>query len=174
MNRKLLVAFATLFFLAHAAAGRAQTAAAPQGALHATRTELQQLLGQYELAAKASGYSAEMRERARYEAALIKQRLEHGDFQVGDRIAMVVEGEASMSDTLVVTSAIAVALPSGDTVSLRNVLRSELQGRLEEAVAKVVKNPVVHTESYLRMGIMGAVGSQGFYTVRSEARKPES
>lgn len=151
------------------AAAQSGSAGSNPAQLHASRAELQALLAGYDQSAKSSGYSQRLRDRARYEAALIRQRLDEGDFQVGDRIALIVEAEPTLSDTLVVTSGITAVLPTGDTLSLRKVLRSELQDKLQQAMARVVKQPTVHTETFLRIGILGAVGQQGFYELRSDA-----
>ena len=169
MARKRLLAVACLTLLLTFDQALSQNTPVVPGRLNATRAELQELLTRHEQAAKSGSTSSEMRERARYEAALIKQRLEHGDFQVGDRIALNVDQEPTMSDTLVVAQDLTVDLPSGERISLKQVLRSEVHALLQQAVAKVVKNPVVRTETFLRIGIMGAVGAQGFYVVRSEA-----
>jgi hypothetical protein len=147
----------------------AQSVSPELGRSHATRKELQDLLTRHELSAKSGAYSRQLRERARYEASLIKQRLDQGDFQIGDQIAIVVENEPTMSDTVVVSSDFDIGLPSGEKISLKRVLRSEVHPLIQTAIAKVVKNPVVRTESFLRIGIMGAVGSQGFFVVKSES-----
>lgn len=146
-----------------------QTAAPERGRSHATREELQALLTRHELSAKSGAYSPQLRARARYEGSLIKHRLEQGDFQVGDRIAITVDSEPTLSDTVVVSPELSIELASGQTISLKQVLRSEVEPLIQTAIAKVVKNPVVRTESFLRIGIMGAVGSQGFFVVKSEA-----
>lgn len=137
--------------------------------LHATRVDLQKLLSQYEQSAQSRAYSPKLRERAKYEGALIRRRLDEGDFQVGDRISLVVEGEPTLSDTLSVSSDLNAVLPSGDTISLKRVLRSEVQGKLQQAIARIVKEPRIRTETYLRIGILGSVGKQGFYELRSDA-----
>jgi hypothetical protein len=136
---------------------------------HATRQELQELLARFDQAAESGAYSKGLRDRARFEASLIKSRLQEGDFQVGDLISISVDGEPTMSDTLIVTSNGSAVLPFGDTVSLRGVLRSEVQPLLSKAVARIIKNPIVRTESFMRMAVLGAVGNQGYFLVRSDA-----
>ena len=136
---------------------------------HATRAELQEQLSQYDAAAKSGAYTGTLREKAKFEAALIRSRLEQGDYQVGDMISLAVDGEPTLSDTLIVTSEITAILPFGDTLSLKGTLHSEVQERLRTAVAKVMKNPNVRTESFMRMAVLGAVGSQGYYVVRTDA-----
>jgi hypothetical protein len=137
---------------------------------HATRPELEKMLTQFNQTAESGAYSSAMKDKAKFEAALIKSRLEQGDFQVGDLISLVVEGETALSDTLVVTSNIAAILPFGDTISLKGVLRSEVQPLMHKAVSRVMKNPVVRTESFMRMAVIGAVSNQGYFVVRSDAR----
>ena len=137
---------------------------------HATRAELKEALSLYEDAARSNAYSSALRARAHFEAALIKVRLAEGDFQIGDRISMAVEGEPTLSsDTIVVGPQLVATLPTGDTVSLKGVLRSEVNERLHDAMARVVKSPVVRSQLYLRVTVMGAVGSPGFHVVRSDA-----
>ena len=169
MRPGMLVVFALPAVLATAQIATAQTSPTDRGRSQATRQELQEILARHELSARSGAYSPQLRDRARYEASLIKQRLEQGDFQVGDRIAITVENEQAMSDTVTVSADLSVDLPSGERLSVKQVLRSEVQPLLQTAIAKVVKNPVVRTESFLRIGIMGAVGSQGFFVIRSEA-----
>ena len=84
-------------------------------------------------------------------------------------IAFVVDGEPTLSDTLVVTSNIGAIMPFGDTISLKGVLRSEVQPLMHKAVLRIVKNPVVRTESFMRMAVTGAVSNQGYFVVRSDA-----
>src|SRR5512146_1199271 len=60
----------------------AQEAAAPDpGKNQVSRAELQRLLNEYTKTAESRGYSAAFRERARDEAALIRERLTDGDLQ---------------------------------------------------------------------------------------------
>src|SRR5690348_4047544 len=72
---------------------------------------------------------------ARPEAALIRSRLESGDFQTGDRILVRVEGEPQLSDTFTVAPGPALELPQVGSLALSGVLRSELQSRLETHLA---------------------------------------
>jgi protein involved in polysaccharide export with SLBB domain len=169
MPRRTMLALVLLAGVLAPATVVGQTTAPDRGGSHATREELRELLARHELSAKSGAYSPQLRARARYEASLIKQRLEQGDFQVGDRIAIAVDNEPTLSDTVVVSPALNIALASGESIPLKQVLRSEVQPLIQTAIAKVLKNPVVHTESFLRIGIMGAVGSQGFFVVKSEA-----
>ena len=67
-----------------------------------TRQELDALLHRLNQAAESRAYSAALRQRSRLESTQVKERLNAGDFQVGDRILLRVEGEQALSDTFVV------------------------------------------------------------------------
>src|SRR6185369_17125525 len=76
----------------------------------------------------------------------------------------------TLSDTATVTQELTVILLTGDTLSLKGVLRSELEGKFREAILKVVRQPVVHAESYMRVSVTGDVGKQGYYTVAAASQ----
>jgi polysaccharide export outer membrane protein len=131
------------------------------------REKLEEMLARFETTAQSEGYSREMRGRARQEAALIRTRLSEGDFQVGDRIALFVEGEPQLSDTFTVGTDRVLALPMIGDVSLAGVLRAELQPYLKGQIGNYIKNPVVRASSLIRVSVLGSVGRPGFYVVRS-------
>jgi protein involved in polysaccharide export with SLBB domain len=141
----------------------------PQRVL-ATRESLRELEGRLTLAAQSSAYSGRLRESARGQAQLIRQRLADGDFQVGDRILLAVEGERQLTDTFTVGPQRALTLPLVGQVSLAGVLRSELDPALHTALAKYYRNPVVQARSLMPISILGELGRPGFYTVSTEAR----
>jgi protein involved in polysaccharide export with SLBB domain len=168
VGRRHFTAFASAVLLWTSAA-QAQRLDWNPTQFHATRQELQEMLARYEQAAQSAGYSAALRVRAEQEAALIKQRLTDGDFRVGDHIVLIVEGESALGDTLIVTPTLSAVLPTGDSISLKGVLRSEVQSRLSEAMKRVLKKPVVRAETFLRIAVTGGVANQGYYVVRSDA-----
>lgn len=103
------------------------------------------------------------------EAYLIRYRLEHGDFQDGDRIALrLTRGSASLSDTLQIREGKKLVLPQLGEISLDGVLRSELTGRIEQYLTKFLRDPDVHTAPLVRVGILGNVARPGFYYVPAE------
>jgi protein involved in polysaccharide export with SLBB domain len=61
-----------------------------------------------------------------------------------------------------------IVLPEIGSIPLAGVLRSELQAHLATQIARFIRDPVVHARSLVRIEIMGAVGSPGFYTVPSD------
>src|SRR6267378_643118 len=103
---------------------------AAQGSL-ATRDRLQADLARLERAGN------------RQAATLIRQRLEHGDFQSGDRILLRVDGEAQLSDTFTVGPARDITLPQIGAVSLDGLLHAELRQRLVTTLSRYLRDPVV-------------------------------
>lgn len=136
----------------------------PQGA-EMGRQELEELAERLEAAAASSGYSQRLRDQARREAEVVRARLEEGDFQIGDRVTLQVEGEPEISDTLVVASGRVLNLPDMDPIPLDGVLRSELESHLERELGRYLQDPVIEATSLMRIAVLGQVGNQGFYTM---------
>ncbi|HEX7090806.1 MAG TPA: SLBB domain-containing protein [Longimicrobiales bacterium] len=150
-------------------AAQGQTAASwDPGRPNMTRAALEDLLARYEQATASPGYTEEMRERARYEASLIRARLEEGDFQVGDRILLVLEGEEQLSDTFAVAPGPALLLPVVGEIPLKGVLRSELEDHIREHLTRFYRNPVVRARALIRIEVYGEVTRPGFYVLAPE------
>jgi protein involved in polysaccharide export with SLBB domain len=164
----MLVLIAGLL-LASASAVSAQSGRGwdPTG-LQLSRAELQDLLARYDETAGSDAYSGTLRNRARMEAALLRQRLEEGDLRVGDRVMLLVEGHENLSDTFNVVAGRKLVLPTLGEVSLEGVLRSELQPHLEAYIGRYINSPIVHARSLIRVEIRGAVGRPGFYMMPSD------
>lgn len=133
-----------------------------------TRAELEEMLSRFEQTAAASSYSRGVRDQARREAELIRQRLEEGDVRVGDRVSVVVLGQPTLSDTFPVISGRVLRLPELGDLQLAGVLRSELQEHLTREIGRFVRDPIVQVRSLVRLEILGNVGRPGFYTVPSD------
>ncbi len=131
-----------------------------------TRSELQALLGRLDDAAKSPGYSLPIRQRASAEAEFVRTRLASGDFGVGDRILLEVQSDTQpLRDTLTVREGPVLAVPRIGDVSLKGVLRSELQTYLSTQFARYIRNATVHASVLVRLTVQGQVARQGFYTV---------
>ena len=146
--------------------------------LRAARPELEARLVQ--LASRSSPQQA-------VEAAGIRRRLAEGDFAVGDRIALVVEGhsqlatqpqppgtaiksvEQQLTDTFTVGSDKDLVLPVIGRVTLRGVLRSELETYLATQLGQFIREPVVHAQPLVQVSIVGEVARPGFYAVPTNA-----
>ena len=103
------------------------------------------------------------------EAAAIRARLARGDFSVGDRILLQVEGEPTLSDTFTVGLGGQLTLPLVGAVPLAGVLRSELQEYLTRRLAQNLRDPEVRTRSFVRLSIQGAVTHPGYFGVPADA-----
>ncbi len=134
-----------------------------------TREYLLDLLDRLEKSARSPAYSDALRQRSRFEASLIRARLELGDFRVGDRILLVVEGEATLADTFTVGPGRVLPLPVIGDVPIGAVLRGELEPRLEDHLSRFMRDPKLRAWSFFRVSIIGGVARPGFYTVPSEA-----
>jgi protein involved in polysaccharide export with SLBB domain len=105
-------------------------------------------------------------------AVQIKSRLSEGDFRRGDRIALMVQAESTLTDTFTVGSGAELILPPPTTgsLSLKGVLRSELQAKLTEYVARFKNNPIVRAQPLLRIAVQGEVARGGIYAVPADAQ----
>jgi len=101
-------------------------------------------------------------------AALVRWRLENGDFQQGDRIVVRVDREAQLTDTFTVNAAGEIELPQLGPVPLRGVLRSELRERLQDHLARFLRQPVVQVRPLIRLLVEGDVVRPGFYVAAPE------
>jgi protein involved in polysaccharide export with SLBB domain len=163
-----------LAVLAGAAGLAAQEAGRDPGSVSATRPALQELLAYYEGGARSQAYSVELRAEAQRQADAVRRRLAEGDFRVGDRVVLSVEGEEALSDTFVVGQGRTLELPVLKQVPLRGVLRSDLSAYLAGLIGRYINNPVVHARSFVRVAIIGEVARPGFYTLPAEMPLPEA
>jgi protein involved in polysaccharide export with SLBB domain len=102
------------------------------------------------------------------QAVSARERLANGDFQAGDRIAMVVQGEPTLTDTVTVRANQIVHLTNMPDISLHGVLRSELQDFLKQQLGQYLRNPDVRAVSLVRVDVLGPVIRPGFYTAPAD------
>jgi len=118
---------------------------------------------------QAQAKAAEAQHRPN-EAWLLRQRLEKGDFQDGDRIVVVLHGNALMpkdftglSDTtLTVRAGRRLEFPRMADLPLDGVLRSELNDKLTEHFAQYIREPSVRSTPLVRIAVLGVVGRPGY------------
>jgi len=105
-------------------------------------------------------------------AARIQARLTDGDFRRGDRIALMVQAESTLTDTFVVGSRAELILPPPTTgsLSLKGVLRSELESKLTQYIARFRNNPIVRAQPLLRLSVQGEVAKAGIYAVPADGQ----
>ena len=137
------------------------------GGLEMTRSGLQELMAYYQDVVSSTGYSSRVRERARNGISLIQTRLDEGDFRIGDRVILSVQGEWPTPDTFPVEAGPAVTLPVMGRIALRGVLRSELEAHMTRELGRFIQNPIVQADSHIRIAILGEVANPGFFTVPS-------
>jgi len=133
-----------------------------------TRDDLERLLSEYQAALASPAYSESVKRSIRVDAGRIQSRLENGDFGVGDRIEIYIQGEANYPDTVTVEPGPMVALDPFGEISLQGVLRSELQVHLAQELSRYIRNPVVRAQGQMRVAILGEVGNPGFYWMPAE------
>jgi protein involved in polysaccharide export with SLBB domain len=143
-----------------------QTVPPPTRNAQASRAELEAELAQAQRDA-ATGSAAD-RDRAQMTVTTLNERLTNGDFQVGDRVLIYVQGQQTLSDTFTVREGQIIHLPSLTDVDLHGVLRSELQGHVFDAVSKYLRDPVVRTGSLVRIAVLGSVARPGFYALPAD------
>jgi protein involved in polysaccharide export with SLBB domain len=157
-----------LLLVSAGGAAHAQQAEWDPRRVYATREALEALYQRYQASAESPAYSDVLRDQARRLAEAVHQRLENGDFQVGDRIRLAVEDEKALSDTFTVVEGPEVVLPTLGPVSLKGVLRSEIQPYLQTHIARYIKDPAVQARSYIRISVQGEVIRPGFYTLPTD------
>lgn len=161
-------AFALAFALGLAAPVLAQETNWDANAARMTRPTLEALLERYERAAESSAYSEVLRAEARDQAEFTRRRLQQGDFRAGDRVYILVEDYAELTDTLTVASDQTITLPGVGKLELAGVLRSELQEQVTAAISRTIRSPRIRTNSLVRVSVDGAVGAPGYYLLDAD------
>jgi protein involved in polysaccharide export with SLBB domain len=138
------------------------------GRVYMTRAELVKLLNRLENTAGSPAFGDALRREARQQVRAIADRLEAGDFQIGDRVVLRVQSEPALTDTFAVSPDRSLELPTIGTVPLAGVLRAELQPHLDAHIRRFLRDPQVQARSLLRVTLEGGVLRPGFYTVASE------
>ncbi len=132
-----------------------------------TRAELEAMAAQADREAQAAT-DPEVKQQKQTEAASLHDRLTNGDFHAGDRIALVVRGDSTLTDTVVVRGGRTIQLANLPDISLAGVLHSELDGYLMKELAKYLRNPDVRAQSLIQIAVLGPVGKPGFYNLPSD------
>src|SRR5256885_11218817 len=106
----------------------------------------------------------------------IRCRLSDGEFRRGDRIALDVQGEQALTDTFIVGSNAELMLPAPTvgSMSLKGVLRSELQKKMTEYIGRFRNNAIVRAEPLLRLSVQGEVAKAGIYGVPADGQRTDA
>ena len=133
-----------------------------------TRADLERLLSDYESALASPAYSESVKRSIRADAERVRSRLRDGDFRVGDRIVIDIQGEPDYPDTVTVQPGPIISLEVFGDVSLAGVLRSEIEPHLYQALGRFIRDPLVRANGLMRISILGAVRGPGFYSIPAE------
>lgn len=158
-------------FAAHDARAQAGSnlGSAEGSAWMASRAELTSTLEMLDASAASTAYSDRLRDRAREDAAQVRNRLTAGDFSVGDRIKLRVTGPTQLVDTtLAVGDSLTLNVPGIKQVRLYGVLRSELESTLGRDLGEVVRQVQVSARPLIRIAVLGQVTAPGFLAVPPE------
>lgn len=139
----------------------------------ATRPELESAAIAFDRLAASTAYSERTRANARAHAVFVRNRLAEGDFNIGDRIEVLVGGEVPFADTVTVRDDRRILLSGIREVSLTGILRSELQLKLRADVVEVVRNATVSARPMMRVAVFGSVTSPGYLSVPGETTVDE-
>ena len=128
---------------------------------YATRAQLTEQLATLE--SQTGSAKAADRSRLAATTSRIRERLGTGDFKPGDRFVLSLRQDSIRIDTLIVRDSLRVAVLNLPEFSVAGVLRSELEDRLSDHVARFVRNAQVRTTQLVRLSVTGAVRNPGFY-----------
>ena len=169
LSMRFLVFSSFLLALGATSPARAQSPlSSDPGSAVRTRADLERLIQEYEQALASPAYSEGVKRGIRADAAAIRGRLENGDFRVGDRIVLYVQGEPNLPDTVAVEPGPMISLPLFGEIPLRGVLRSEIEAHVTEALSSFIREPVVRANGLMRLAVIGQVSRPGFYTMPAE------
>lgn len=160
---RALVAFALASVAVPAGASALAQNAPPPSMARASRTDLAARATTLESEASGAGVKADRKAAIGREVAEIRARLSAGDFSVGDRFAITITMDTVRSDTLSVREGLLVGVSNLPDMSLKGVLRSELDDALQAHVSRYLKNTRLRAIILTQVSITGAVARPGFY-----------
>lgn len=138
-----------------------------------SREQLTAEVATYEQLGRSTAYGARKREDALRRAALLRDRLERGDFKVGDRFLVRVSGSLNVDDTVTVLDGRVATVPGFTELSLAGVLRSELEETVRRHIVASVLDATVTTRVLVRVAVFGSVTAPGYQVVPAETRLDE-
>jgi protein involved in polysaccharide export with SLBB domain len=135
----------------------AQVTTAPPARVEATRVELETIATH-----PHTGMSPG-------DLASVQSRLAHGDFAVGDKVLIQVQGDTTYSDTFTVRAGRVLTLPALPPLSLEGVLRSESDSVISGFLGRYLRDPQVSVTPLMRVGVLGGVARPGYYDVPAQS-----
>lgn len=139
------------------------SAGANSTSLRATRTELATELASVQSTISSGSLKGDKRDAAMAKAKDIEARLTNGDFRVGDRFIYTLTMDSVRSDTTSVRDGLTVSILALPDLSVKGVLRSELDDVLNAHISKYFRNARIRTVTLIQVSILGAVSRPGYY-----------
>jgi hypothetical protein len=134
-----------------------------EGPQRATRAELAALVASTESEITARRLKGDRLQKARLRLTAMQQRLQQGDFRTGDRFVVTLRQDSVRVDTASVRDSLLVTVFALPDLPLNGVLRSELDSKVNEHVARYLRNASVRVSTLTRIAVLGAVRSPGYY-----------
>lgn len=131
----------------------------------ATREELGLLLEHSLKRAADPALKAGDRTQAQSEVTAIRARLERGDFQAGDRFFLTVIADSLRAREVIIRDGPAIDFGALPEMSLKGVLRSEVEGAIRQHLSRYFRSPEVRVQLLTRISVTGAVMRPGSYSV---------
>jgi protein involved in polysaccharide export with SLBB domain len=183
LRRTLLPVCGLLTFFALSGVSEAQvapTAPTAERRPRATRAELEASLAEIDQILASPAISEPIKAQKRLEATSIRDRLENGDFQVGDQLQITLSvpitpgGQAINNAVFTIGPNQVLQLPDIPEIPLKGVLRSEVQDYLTENLKKLFKDQTVLVVPTIRLTILGGVAQPGFYQLPADTPLPDA
>ncbi|MEP6835921.1 MAG: polysaccharide biosynthesis/export family protein [Gemmatimonas sp.] len=152
-------AFVALLFLSAVGAAHAQDTAT---GFQAKRIDLQNRVGALETELANPKLSADKKKAAQAELAVVKDRLNNGDFKTGDLLVITVNVEDKpIVDTATVRDNGKISIQRFQDLQVAGLLRSEVQGAVKKHVDTWYKISDVRVNFSTRLTVSGAVNQAG-------------
>lgn len=166
--RHRLVVLVLVGYLAACASSGSLEAQGAQPSLFRSRRWLDSVATATERAAAAARGAT--KEALEADARSMRERLSTGDFYPGDRIVIeLYGGEEVFRDTLAVRAGQELFIGRFPALSVKGVLRSELDSALTVQLRRYLTQPTVRTTPLVRVLVTGGIGRPGYVTVRGDA-----
>lgn len=134
----------------------------PSGA----RAELRERLETLQM--RLDGASAEQAGVIRQQVRTIHRRLSEGDFRPGDVVRVQVRGD-TLTGEYTVTPERTLQLQNVVTVPVAGLLYPELEPVVRDSLSTYLRDASIEVQPMVRVGVLGSVGSPGFYDLRPSA-----
>lgn len=147
----------------------------------AGRRELTALADSLQREIAKSGVSDRRRRAMQQDLEHQRQRLVTGDLAPGDRLLLRVFNDAprqdstgTRPDTVIISSESTIRVAGLPAISMRGVLRSEVESHLVGQITAVIRNARVSAVPLVSVGILGAVTRPGYFFVPVTASVTEA